>query len=179
MKTTRTRRRTVKGSFKASATAVAWKDTKKQIVGIIIIVENENENKNTIKDKANIVDDNEEILLMATDECDEECVCKKNCQFNKKGKETLQIEDVALGCWVCDDVLDEINERNNENEEEAETFDPNEQQEADNENIDNENEAVNGQDIVPNDMKPLEFRSGICGKLFLFSSSQNPQTKIK
>ena len=57
-----------------------------------------------------------------------ECVCGQKCQFNKKVKEAILLEDTALRCWVCDDVPDEDSERNNEVEVEPdnEIFDPNE-----------------------------------------------------
>ena len=90
-----------------------------------------------------------------------ECVCGQKCQFNKKVKEALLIEDTALVCWVCDDVPDEDSERNNEVEGKPDNdiFDPNEQQEEADELEESQN--VNLQDLVPNAVFSLEFWSAV------------------
>ena len=45
---------------------------------------------------------------MATDECTEEYTCKKNCQYNNKVKEALQFKYVAFGCWMRNDVSNDM-----------------------------------------------------------------------
>ena len=113
-------------------------------------------------EKANVAEDNEDIVLMATSGCNEECTCGQKCQFNKKIKDALLLKDTALGCWVYnDDVPDDGNERNNRSEDEPENeiFDPNEQHEEADEFEEGQN--INLQDLIPNDVIPLEFWSAI------------------
>ena len=117
--------------------------------------------ENKESEKANVAEDNENTVLMATSDCNEECTCGDKCQFNKKVKETLLLEDAALGCWVYEDVPDESSERNEEDENEPEnaTFDPNEQQE-DTDKFE-ESQQINLQDLMPNEAIPLEFWSAV------------------
>ncbi len=44
------------------------------------------ERENNTTDAANVAKDNEDSVLMTSAECNEECMCKNKCQFNKKVK---------------------------------------------------------------------------------------------
>ena len=38
---------------------------------------------NKENERANVAEDNEDTVLMATSGCNEECICGQKCQFNK------------------------------------------------------------------------------------------------
>lgn len=103
-------------------------------------------NTSTTSEKANLAETSEELMedtVLISSEHQDIYERKQDTGFNDQVKAALMIEDMALGCWVEDDI--DPNERDNEEE----MFDPNEPNGENNEVDIEENEADTPRDPIP------------------------------